>query len=85
MTLEASAFTSIQERHLAAARGEGVQPRGLVPFMDHAVQGGDPLALSFTEYVDVLPKKDAGEEDSLGGEESCPDCRRVWSRSHAFC
>ena len=52
-TLEESAFTSIQERLLAAA-GAAVAPRGLVPFADQAVQGGEPLPMSFTDYVEVL-------------------------------
>jgi len=56
-TLEESEFTSIQERLLAAARADGGAPSGLVPFVDQAVQGGAPLPLSFTAYVEVLRMK----------------------------
>ncbi len=53
-TLEDSEFTSIRERLLTAARTDGVQPTGLVPFADEAGHGGEPLPLPFTDYVEVL-------------------------------
>jgi REP element-mobilizing transposase RayT len=52
-TLEGSAFTSIRERLLAAARGGGEAPR-LVPFADQAGAGNDPLPLGFADYVELL-------------------------------
>jgi REP element-mobilizing transposase RayT len=68
-TLEESAFTSIQERLQAAARGKSGPPAALVPFADQGSAGGDPLPVSFPDYVEVLrwtaasliePRSDAG-------------------------
>jgi REP element-mobilizing transposase RayT len=51
-TLEEAAFTSIQERLLAAARTGPAS--GLVPFADQGAPGAAPLPLAFTDYVEVL-------------------------------